>query len=100
MENHNLLEDLNIWGIGIMITKNKIKKFIRNSPAYISDLKTNDIIISVDGELVKTDLIDLSGKFNSYVDLCILREKTEINMRIKRTFKINNWSKRDFVAKM
>ena len=100
MENHNLLDDLNIWGIGIMITKNKIRKFIRNSPAYISELKTDDIIISVDGELVKTDLIDLSGKLNSYVNLCILRGKTEINMRIKRTFKINNWSKRDFVTKM
>ena len=61
MDNHSLLEDEKSWGVGVVLSNKIIKKFVRDSPAYYSNLQTDDKILAVNNELVTSDFADLSG---------------------------------------
>ena len=102
MEYIKLINIPSDWGVGLLLNKHTIEKFIRNSPAFHSDLITNDVILSVDDVYLENgDKIHLNGTQNSLVKLkCIRNNKTIIYASLKRSiFLDKKWYQKDLVTK-
>lgn len=102
MEYKKLINIPNDWGVGLLLTKHTIDKFIKNSPAFHSDLLTNDIIVEIDNiNLEDTDIIYLKGPPNSTVDIKCLRNNNIIETTLKRSISLKKkWYIKDFVKKL
>lgn len=82
-----------ISGIGVNIVNNagkiKIISVMENTPAQFTDLKVNDVIISIDGKKVSglslAEVANLvKGPINTFVNMDILRNDKIINKKIIR----------------
>lgn len=84
-------------GIGVEVRKKdtnspiEVMAIMKNSPAYSSNLKTNDLIIKIEGKSVSgmklTDAVKMiRGKPNTIVNISIYRlsENKEFELKIKR----------------
>jgi len=101
MELEKLIKIPSNWGVGIITENQTIKQFIKNSPAYHSELQTNDIIYQIDNKFVnENDKPDLSGKQNSNVIVKCLRNNSTITTKLKRSLFLNKtWYQRDCTEK-
>lgn len=90
----NTLLDGEYEGLGVMYTKNIdtnqfiITAVLKNSPAYKSELKVNDIILSIDNnELVNKELEELSNYVsnnNKVFKIKILRDEKEQTVEMSK----------------
>mgnify|MGYP001165269906 CR=1 FL=1 len=101
MENKSLITTKSDWGVGILHKNHIVYSFVKGSPAFYSPLISGDIVYSVDNNFLDDeDTLDLSGKYNSYTKIKVLREKSIIKVKLKRTMYIKKkWLKTDFVYK-
>ncbi len=95
-------EIFHIWGIGIItdtIVFNKIIKFIKNGPAHLAGLKSGDLIIKINNCDINSDIINLSGKYNSALILTVLRNDEKLDFTIRRTLTLfKKFYKKDTIS--
>lgn len=86
-------EVFEIWGAGIILdTKifNKVKKLIKNGPAHLAGLKSNDLIIKINNVDINENInyLNLAGEYNTELNLKVLRNNREVDVSMRRTLSL------------
>ena len=86
-------EIFEIWGAGIILdTKifNKVKKLIKNGPAHVAGLKSNDLIIKINNVdiIANNNYLNLAGEYNTELYLKVLRNNEEFDFKMNRTLSL------------
>ena len=86
-------EIFEIWGAGIILdTKifNKVKKLIKNGPAHVAGLKSNDLIIKINNVdiIANNNYLNLAGEYNTELYLKVLRNNEELDFKMNRTLSL------------
>jgi len=102
-ESRSLLE---LWGVGLILSENKIINLVKNGPAHLAGLSINDMIITVDGLNIDKNSIDLSDQ-NKGSDLVLVvnrwshgsrPSKQQLRFPMKRTLSLNKtWYRKDLI---